>query len=260
MPSKPAPFVSKTFEIVNDPNTDHITSWSADGLSFIIHKSREFQKDILPVYFKHSNLCSFVRQLNTYGFRKVVEDSKYRTASSLEFKHPSFIRGNTKALRLVSRKKSGKRSRDDAFSPDPSDCSSPTDPKEIEDLLKGNKKMEKSIKELMQRQQETQEQINVILEELDQAKKLIKELEALPDAELPPLKRVKLEPESLSIQDPISEFWYDVDSSPELVQNEPMLDFSLDFSGYSNNGNEAPNETPCFDLKEFLFQGNVCVV
>ena len=34
--------------------------------SFVIWKPAEFARDVLPQCFKHNNLSSFIRQLNTY--------------------------------------------------------------------------------------------------------------------------------------------------------------------------------------------------
>lgn len=62
----PPPFLKKTFEMVEDPDTDPIVSWSASRDSFIVWDSHEFSKILLPKYFKHSNFSSFIRQLNTY--------------------------------------------------------------------------------------------------------------------------------------------------------------------------------------------------
>ena len=64
--SQPAPFLVKTFDMVDDTSTDHIVSWTETGKSFVVWNIGELSKDVLPKYFKHNNFSSFVRQLNTY--------------------------------------------------------------------------------------------------------------------------------------------------------------------------------------------------
>lgn len=62
----PPPFLTKTYEMVDDPNTNHIVSWSRGGGSFVVWDPHAFSAGLLPRYFKHNNFSSFVRQLNTY--------------------------------------------------------------------------------------------------------------------------------------------------------------------------------------------------
>lgn len=64
--SVPAPFLTKTYQLVDDPSTDHIVSWGEDDTTFVVWRPPEFARDLLPNYFKHNNFSSFVRQLNTY--------------------------------------------------------------------------------------------------------------------------------------------------------------------------------------------------
>ncbi|KAJ6386480.1 hypothetical protein OIU78_016399 [Salix suchowensis] len=70
----PTPFLTKTYHIVDDHTIDDVVSWNEDGSSFIVWDPTVFARDLLPKYFKHNNFSSFVRQLNTYGFRKVIPD------------------------------------------------------------------------------------------------------------------------------------------------------------------------------------------
>lgn len=62
----PPPFLTKTFDMVDDSATDYILSWSRGGHSFVVWDPRAFSTGLLPRYFKHNNFSSFVRQLNTY--------------------------------------------------------------------------------------------------------------------------------------------------------------------------------------------------
>ncbi|KAK9060892.1 hypothetical protein SSX86_018072 [Deinandra increscens subsp. villosa] len=96
--SLPTPFLTKTYQLVEDNTNDDVISWNEHGSTFIVWNPTEFAKDLLPKYFKHNNFSSFVRQLNTYGFRKVVPDR-------WEFSNDCFRRGEKRLLCDIQRRK-----------------------------------------------------------------------------------------------------------------------------------------------------------
>ena len=99
-------FILKLWKMINDPNCDDLISWSENGQSFIIMDQPRFSQE-LSKYFKHTNLSSFIRQLNMYGFRKVatIENSGLHPGTDdLHFYHPDFVRDQPERLEAIKRK------------------------------------------------------------------------------------------------------------------------------------------------------------
>ena len=133
------PFVRKTFALVSDNDTNSIITWTESEKSFVILNAVSFEKQILPLFFKHSNLSSFIRQLNTYRFNKVSCSHE-----GLEFSHPHFQRGKPELLRLIRRGKRQNRPANITISRSES----------ITVLLQLNQNIERSQERLQSLQQE----------------------------------------------------------------------------------------------------------
>ncbi|KAL7750001.1 Heat shock transcription factor [Sorochytrium milnesiophthora] len=103
-------FLNKLYNMLHDPQNDAFVRWTEDGQSFIITRQNEFASEVLPKYYKHTNMQSFVRQLNMYGFHKVPHITQGVLQSKgadelLEYSNPHFQRDRPDLLLLIPRKK-----------------------------------------------------------------------------------------------------------------------------------------------------------
>lgn len=102
-------FIHKLYSMLEDRSIQHLISWSNTNESFVMSPSNEFSK-VLAQYFKHTNISSFVRQLNMYGFHKVSDVFHTGSPESAlwEFKHGNgnFKKGDLMGLREIKRRAS----------------------------------------------------------------------------------------------------------------------------------------------------------
>ncbi|SPJ74797.1 related to SKN7 [Fusarium torulosum] len=106
--SNASEFVRKLYRMLEDPAHQDVARWGKDGDTFVVVENEKFTRSILPKHFKHSNMASFVRQLNKYDFHKVRQTndsgSSANGANTLEFKHPNFRVGSKDDLDNIRRK------------------------------------------------------------------------------------------------------------------------------------------------------------
>lgn len=123
-------FVTKLYQMINDPKSQHFIAWTELGTSFVVSNVGEFSRSILGSHFKHNNFSSFVRQLNMYGFHKINRTPRAQrtstTSQTWEFSHPKFLRARPDLLDAIKRK---------ALEPDPRERGRVELPGEVARLL-----------------------------------------------------------------------------------------------------------------------------
>lgn len=100
---KPNKFLLKIYSILSNSKNSSIISWTDSGETFTIKDVLEFTKYLLPKYFKHRKLASFIRQLNMYDFSKCKN-------SEFCYSHPLFRKGKRGELKKIRRKLGEKKS------------------------------------------------------------------------------------------------------------------------------------------------------
>ena len=99
-----APFISKLFEIITKAKEDDCIKWGARGDTIVVTDPVAFARNVLPRYFKHDNIRSFVRQLNIYGFQRCRNaGSGADGTGELEFYHESFVEGRQDLMLQITR-------------------------------------------------------------------------------------------------------------------------------------------------------------
>ncbi|KAJ1419499.1 Winged helix-like DNA-binding domain superfamily [Sesbania bispinosa] len=179
------PFLSKTFDLVDDPSLDSIISWGSNGVSFVVWDPLEFARLVLPRHFKHNNFSSFVRQLNTYvgillcfhaasngschlfGFRKIDTDK-------WEFFNEAFQRGKKHLLKNIQRRRSSQQVGNYVGSS--SDAGKSGVEVEIEKLRKDRSMLMQEVIDLQQQQRRTVHHAGEVNQRLQSAEQRQKQM------------------------------------------------------------------------------------
>lgn len=77
----PKPFVDATYDLVSE-NEGPLVGFSEDGTILQIRDPTGFADTLLPTYFKHKSMGTFLRHLNMYGFEKTGKYHAHAHASS----------------------------------------------------------------------------------------------------------------------------------------------------------------------------------
>ena len=92
----------------------HIASFQPHGRAIRIHDPRRFQTDILPRYFPdNKNVGSFLRQLNIYGFRRMINNGPDRDS----YYHAMFLRGRPDLCSIIERPLKSQHSKRQKYDP-----------------------------------------------------------------------------------------------------------------------------------------------
>ena len=74
--------------MLEDPTCQECISWLPHGRAWKILKPHEFEELVIPLFFRHAKLSSFMRQVNGWGFQRIPTGPEQNAYS-----HAMFIRG-----------------------------------------------------------------------------------------------------------------------------------------------------------------------
>ncbi|KAI8443951.1 HSF-type DNA-binding-domain-containing protein [Phakopsora pachyrhizi] len=114
-PPSSTAFISKLYHLCSNSDYRAYIRWNTPGDAFVLaHANNDFASMVLPRFFRHSNVSSFIRQLNLYNFTRLptiklldtIDNNHTQSpASSFSgFSHPYFKRGDENSLRYIKPK------------------------------------------------------------------------------------------------------------------------------------------------------------
>lgn len=66
-------FPMKLHSLLSDPEAEGVIVWLPHGRAWKLIKADQFERVLLPRYFDHGNISSFMRQVNGWDFRRIVK-------------------------------------------------------------------------------------------------------------------------------------------------------------------------------------------
>lgn len=101
-------FLKNLHSILSNSKFADIISWSHNDKMFVIKSEDKLIQEVLPQFYKHSNLNSFVRQLHMYGFKKY----KQGTCKNAYYYHKYFFKNESEMMTQIKRKLTTQQKRD----------------------------------------------------------------------------------------------------------------------------------------------------
>ena len=68
-------FPVKLHRILSSRQFRHVITWLPHGRAWKIINQTVFEKEVIPLFFRHDQYTSFSRQVNAWGFRRIAQGS-----------------------------------------------------------------------------------------------------------------------------------------------------------------------------------------
>jgi hypothetical protein len=78
-------FIRNLYEMATREDYEEAIAFSTDGMCLELKDNNLFKTKVMPQYFKHQNLNSFIRQLNNYGFKHIGKYSSFSDSREIVY-------------------------------------------------------------------------------------------------------------------------------------------------------------------------------
>jgi len=101
---KEPPFPLKLHQILSNPEFQECICWNPHGRSWRILKPPVFEQLVIPLYFRHAKYASFMRQVNGWGFKRIVSGNDHNS-----YFHELFLRDYPQLCLKMKRIRKGEK-------------------------------------------------------------------------------------------------------------------------------------------------------